>query len=427
VPANDKASVTSVSGNSSLAVGSNTITVVVKAENGVTATYAINVTRQASGTTSSTTTSADENTDDTEKDTESAAETESDISVDGVPYRISEQFTEDEIPEDFVETTIVYHEAEYRGVSFEKGSLAMLYLVPATETEDSDQTGSFYIYDETRDTLYSFIKLTHGNHYVIALLAPVDYTVPENYVQMSVEIDGQGMLTAYQETAEDDTELASDFYFFYGVNSDGTESWYCYDAYENTYQRCQSELSEEESVSNEDVEYLQEQYTELSEKYKEAQKTARTVIAILIFVLAVCVIVIINLLLHRFHKWDDENIEEETDENELDEETEDGLLEKVTFPEEWRESGEEETNGFLEEQEYTKGQERAKEQEYTKGQERAEEQEDDSFIEELEELEELEEVETPETEDDLREETKNVSGVESNTDEDFEVIDLNDL
>ena len=48
-PVNEKATIESVTGNTNLAVGANVVQIVVKAENGTTATYKITVTRQAAG------------------------------------------------------------------------------------------------------------------------------------------------------------------------------------------------------------------------------------------------------------------------------------------------------------------------------------------------------------------------------------------
>lgn len=298
-PSNDKAVVESVSGNDSLKVGSNVVTVVVKAENGVTATYKINVTRQAAG---------DENTANSEKEEEGESETtgpeetEGMISVGGVSYQIAEDFAPEDIPVDFTETTINYHGTDYKGVSFNKGALNMLCLAPADEGETE---GAFFVYDATRDTFYSFVKMTNGEKYIIALLPPVDFTMPENYLQTAVTMSDGNSVTAYQKTAEEETEIVSDFYVFYAVNHEGTEGWYQYDALEETYQRTSVMTGEEETVSGSDMEYLQEAYKELSDKYTEEKAFARNVIAIVIFIAAVLAVIIINLLIHRFRKKDD--------------------------------------------------------------------------------------------------------------------------
>lgn len=60
-------------------------------------------------------------------------------------------------------------------MSYDKGSVVMLYLV---QDGAEESTGSFFVYDSTRDTLYPFVKMVNGEHYVIALLSPVDYTMP---------------------------------------------------------------------------------------------------------------------------------------------------------------------------------------------------------------------------------------------------------
>lgn len=288
IPANDKAVVESVTGNSSLAVGSNMVKIVVKAENGVTATYTIAVTRQG-------TDGAEEpqDPDEEEPDSEGGADTVN-ITVNGVSYHSSEAFAAEAIPADFSEATVNYHGQECKGVRFDKGSVAMLYLVP--EGADEEQ-GRFFVFDEIRDALYPFVKLSHGERYVIALLAPVDFAVPENLMQTEIKIDGENSATAFQRV-EEESEIVSDFYFFYGVNQDGTEGWYQYDALEETYQRCHLEAEEEpDEEADAELAYLQTEYTELSEKYTEEKAFARNVIGILIFVIAVLVIIIINLLI----------------------------------------------------------------------------------------------------------------------------------
>lgn len=293
-PANAKATVESVTGNDNLSVGNNTIKIVVKAENGVTATYSINVTRQGEG-------ASEVKEDDSEIENTSENENETNITVDGIAYHISEDFTAEQIPADFEETTVIYQGTEYKGLGFTKGSISLLYLEPTGQ--DAEQ-GRFFIYDETRDVCYPFVKLTNNEKYVIALLAPVDFTVPENYTQTTVSINESESMTAYQQSAEEDSEIVSDFSMFYGVNEEGAENWYQYDSLENTYQRHEMTEIEDEDM-NTDMEYLQGQYTALSEAYKKEKSFARNTIALLVFAVAVLIIIIINLLLHGRKKHDD--------------------------------------------------------------------------------------------------------------------------
>ena len=340
-PVNEKATVESVTGNTNLAVGANVVKIVVKAENGTTATYKITVTRQAAGTTGSeTTTTGGENGDDGNGDSETPEDTEevdttetpvsaADVVINNTTYHIADNFTEEQIPADFTEATVNFRGTECRGLTFDKGTISLIYL----ETDNVDATtGRFFIYDETRDVVYDFMKFTAGeSSYVIPLLAPLDSVLPESYVQVSLQMPENTVMTAYQLPVEDGEE-ASDFYIFYGVNQDGTEGWYQYDAAEGTYQRVNGNITETADSSSDDLAALQSEYDELSKKYKDAKSFSRNLIAVLIFVLAIAVVIILNIVLFgRKKKGKDELLEDDDSENEESEyesDEEDEFVEK---------------------------------------------------------------------------------------------------
>lgn len=326
-PVNEKATIESVTGNTNLAVGANVVKIVVKAENGTTATYKITVTRQAAGTTGSeTTTTGGENGDNGNGDSETPEDTEevdttetpvsaADVVINNTTYHIADNFTEEQIPADFTEAMVHFRGAECRGLTFNKGTISLIYL----ETDNVDATtGRFFIYDETRDVVYDFMKFTAGeSSYAIPLLAPLDSVLPESYVQVSLQMPENTVMTAYQLPVEDGEET-SDFYIFYGVNQDGTEGWYQYDAAEGTYQRVNGNITETADSSSDDLAALQSEYDELSKKYKDAKSFSRNMIAVLIFVLAIAVVVILNIVLFgRKKKGKDELLED--DDPELDE------------------------------------------------------------------------------------------------------------
>ena len=212
-PVNEKATIESVTGNTNLAVGANVVQIVVKAENGTTATYKITVTRQAAGTTGSeTTATGGENGDDGNGDSETPEDTEevdttetqvsaADVVINNTTYHIADNFTEEQIPADFIEATVNFRGTECRGLTFDKGTISLIYL----ETDNVDATtGRFFIYDETRDVVYDFMKFTAGeSSYVIPLLAPLDSVLPESYVQVSLQMPGNTVMTAYQLPVED--------------------------------------------------------------------------------------------------------------------------------------------------------------------------------------------------------------------------------
>lgn len=340
-PVNEKATIESVTGNTNLAVGANVVKIVVKAENGTTATYKITVTRQAAGTTGSETiTTGGENGDDGNGDSETPEDTEevdatetpvpaADVVINNTTYHIADNFTEEQIPADFTEATVHFRGTECRGLTFDKGTISLIYL----ETDNVDATtGRFFIYDETRDVVYDFMKFTAGeSSYVIPLLAPLDSVLPESYVQVSLQMPENTVMTAYQLPVEDGEE-ASDFYIFYGVNQDGTEGWYQYDAAEGTYQRVNGNITETADSSSDDLAALQSEYDELSKKYKDAKSFSRNMIAVLIFVLAIAVVIILNIVLFgRKKKGKDELLEDndsENEESEYESDEEDEFVEK---------------------------------------------------------------------------------------------------
>lgn len=340
-PVNEKATIESVTGNTNLAVGANVVKIVVKAENGTTATYKITVTRQAAGnagtTGGETTTTGGENGDsengdaETPEDTEEVPATETpasqaDVVINDTTYHISDSFTEEQIPADFTEATVQFRGTECRGLTFNKGTISLIYL----ETDNVDSTiGRFFIYDETRDVVYDFMKFTAGeSSYVIPLLAPLDSVLPDSYVQVSLQMPESTVMTAYQLPAAEGEE-ASDFYVFYAVNQDGTEGWYQYDAAEGTYQRVNGNITETADSSSDDLAALQSEYDELSRKYKDAKSFSRNMIAVIIFVLAVAVVIGLNIIFFgRKKKGKDELIEDdnvELEDAEYDEDTDEDL------------------------------------------------------------------------------------------------------
>ena len=340
-PVNERATVESVTGNTNLAVGANVVKIVVKAENGTTATYKITVTRQAAGnagtTGGETTTTGGEDGDsengdaETPEDTEEVPATETpasqaDVVINDTTYHISDSFTEEQIPADFTETTVQFRGTECRGLTFNKGTISLIYL----ETDNVDSTiGRFFIYDETRDVVYDFMKFTAGeSSYVIPLLAPLDSVLPDSYVQVSLQMPESTVMTAYQLPAAEGEE-ASDFYVFYAVNQDGTEGWYQYDAAEGTYQRVNGNITETADSSSDDLAALQSEYDELSKKYKDVKSFSRNMIAVIIFVLAIAVVIGLNIIFFgRKKKGKDELLEDdnvELEDAEYDEDTDEDL------------------------------------------------------------------------------------------------------
>jgi hypothetical protein len=295
-PSSAKATVTSVTGNDKLAVGANTIKIVVQAENGVTATYTVTVTRKAQATA--------ENNGNEENQEPETPEVTKEFTVNGVSFSPADMIPAEVIPEDFVEETIALEGVEYPCLSFSNGDLTLLYLVE----KDADQ-GQLYLYDSMRDTVYPFIQLKSEFGYVIVLL-PGEQLIPENFSEHSLSIEGKGVATAYQIAMQQ-----SDFVMLYCMNQSGESGWYQYDTSERTYQRYL--LTEVTNVVQETVEELpDEDSEELEAAYKELQQKASLFLYIGIGIIGV-LLVLIGILVAARAKSKKIRTMEDQDEDEV--------------------------------------------------------------------------------------------------------------
>ena len=172
-----------------------------------------------------------------------------------------------------------------------------------------------------------------GNGYYIILNPPADAEVSEQYVASSVEIGEYGAMAAYgnQEPS------LSDFYLVYAISNTGNAGWYQYDKSEGTFQRYVQQTEESSTVDEEainaDMKGLQNSYDKLEKQYASEKSFARKTIAVLIFIIAVLIVIIVNLFLRRGKdedEWEDDFKEvpkrfrkkpEEPEEDELEEES----------------------------------------------------------------------------------------------------------
>lgn len=301
-PANEKAIVESVTGNENLAVGKNALKIVVKAENGVTATYTITVTRQEAEASPEKSEEAEKLPKEPEEPEEPEGPAEERVAIGEKSYRISEAILPEEIPAGCSEAAVSYHGKDYKGVHFDKGGLSMLLL--ADESGEAADA-SYFIYNGSEDAFYPFVQLMHGDGFIIWKPVPADYAAGENERQMDITVnDGETMSVRQREGEE-----PSDFSFFYAVNQDGTEGWYEYDALEKTYQRQhgmsaaspQTEEAAREEGAEEALalEYMEEEYSRLESELKKEKSFSRTAIGILAFIAVVLLVLIINLILFK--------------------------------------------------------------------------------------------------------------------------------
>ncbi len=321
VVVNAKATVESVTGNTDLKVGQNAIKIVVKAENGTTATYTIKVTREDAGASLPSNNETQEpalevqNPDSEAQNPAPEAQTPDSgeqnpsgtgmIMFDNSSYEVVKEIPAEVIPKDFSKAVVNYQGIEHQGLKFEKGTLSMLYL---KKSGSADQEGRFVVYDETRDVLYPFVRLENGNNYVVALMAPVDTEVPDTYTNTSFSLGGSETVSAFQLISEE--AAAKEFYLFYGVNQDGNEGWYQYDSAEGVYQRTLNGFSAGNGTVSGQYEYLENEYGKLKETYQKEKAFSRNVIYILIFTVVILLVLLINIIMF-FRKKNRKKAEQE--------------------------------------------------------------------------------------------------------------------
>ena len=212
-PADSKASVTSVTGNDSLEVGENTVSVVVTAEDGSTSTYNIVVTRRA------------------EDDPENADKQDNwkKFDINGTEWTMVNDIPEDVVPEGFEHSKTVIDGLEYNTLHGTFGDITLVYL-------QSESGNGLFVYDAAQNAAYEYVRINSESHFIVVLLPKVD-DVPEGYNEISLSIEGKGVATAYQTKAEKTDDQTKDFYLVYAMNDNGESGWYTYDSVDGTYMR----------------------------------------------------------------------------------------------------------------------------------------------------------------------------------------------
>lgn len=319
-PADSKASVTSVTGNDSLEVGENTVSVVVTAEDGSTSTYNIVVTRRA------------------EDDPENADKQDNwkKFDINGTEWTMVNDIPEDVVPEGFEHSKTVIDGLEYNTLHGTFGDITLVYL-------QSESGNGLFVYDAAQNAAYEFVRINSESHFIVVLLPKVD-DVPEGYNEISLSIEGKGVATAYQTKAEKTDDQTKDFYLVYAINDNGESGWYTYDSVDGTYMR--TELSTPTVAQEENDTTKSELVPGIANKYLVLAAILVLVIVILLLLLIVSAVKNRKYKAMDYHDDDDdvddaaedvsnEALEETTDEtadeiaDELEEEVTEEPLDEV--------------------------------------------------------------------------------------------------
>ena len=296
-PSNANATVESVNGGENLAVGANKIQIVVKAENGVTATYTITVTRKESGDTDDSDTPDEEDPAGTDEPQEQCYE------IGGVKMYPSEDDDETQIPEGFTLSEITLWEKAYPyWVNETIGTdMGLIYLV-----DENKENGAWYRISEASPyDACAFLCFKSEYGYIIATPEKLTEAAPTGYVPETINIEGKGTVDAYVRDGDESTCL------IYAVNQDGVYGWYRYDVQDRTYMRYTEEAAAEDTQQTEPS-------TEQSgSQMKDLESQMRLLFYAFIVVVAILLIVIVILLIKRKHDDDDDD-EWEEDEDDFD-------------------------------------------------------------------------------------------------------------
>ena len=297
-PSNANATVESVNGGENLAVGANKIQVVVKAENGVTATYTITVTRKESGDTDDSDTPDEEDPAGTDEPQEQCYE------IGGVKMYPSEDGDETQIPEGFTLSEITLWEKAYPyWVNETIGTdMGLIYLV-----DENKENGAWYrISKASPYDACAFLCFKSEYGYIIATPEKLTEAAPTGYVPETINIEGKGTVDAYVRDGDESTCL------IYAVNQDGVYGWYRYDVQDRTYMRYTEEAAAEDTQQTEPS-------TEQSgSQMKDLESQMRLLFYAFIVVVAILLIVIVILLIKRKQDDDDDDDDDEWEEDEDD-------------------------------------------------------------------------------------------------------------
>ena len=284
-PADSKASVTSVTGNDSLEVGENTVSVVVTAEDGSTSTYNIVVTRRA------------------EDDPENADKQDNwkKFDINGTEWTMVNDIPEDVVPEGFEHSKTVIDGLEYNTLHGTFGDITLVYL-------QSESGNGLFVYDAAQNAAYEFVRINSESHFIVVLLPKVD-DVPEGYNEISLSIEGKGVATAYQTKGEKTDDQTKDFYLVYAINDNGESGWYTYDSVDGTYMR--TELSTPTVAQEENDTTKSELVPGIANKYL-------VLAAILVLIIIILALLLLVVIVKNKKRTANEENDEEDDTKEID-------------------------------------------------------------------------------------------------------------
>lgn len=277
-----------VSGSATLKIGNNTRVVTVTAPSGAQKSYTLTIIR------------SDEDEPEVESDTSSTAEVPSALEtiIGGTSYVVLKDISSVELPVGFNVTKRLYNNEEINVAIDDKENYELFYLKSANDDEIVP-----YTYDENKNEFKRVYIITQGSNSYIVAEIPENLTVPEDYTSKTVKIQ-EMKLSAYKS----DDEALKDMYYIYCYFG-GEYNMYRYDTVENIIQRSPEfkllESEKQTQVSN----------IEFFNRFNKLSANAKTIVVCLCvaFVGVVALIVLAIIKLIRNGKFQDFDLDEDTD------------------------------------------------------------------------------------------------------------------
>lgn len=311
---NAAAKILSITGNTDLQEGENTIRISVEAENGAPVTYKIVVTRGKTSQEGESGTAGQEegaegdggSSQENGGEPEAQAGNPEGITLNGHSFNLAETVPEDIIPKGFSVAEVACQGQQVQGLQFDKEpSLKLVYLTtPSTEVKNT-----LAVCEEGSGSIYPFRKVSIGKKFVILLDPPAEAGLSGSYTQAAAKVGKFEDVPVFEREG-------SEFSLVYAASSQGNIGWYQYDTVEKSFQRyvqdgtAASGLGMDEEESSAQMQGLRNAYKDLEEQYNHRKDSSRKTISVLVFVVVVLVVIIINLLLRRRRDDDWEEDEE---------------------------------------------------------------------------------------------------------------------
>lgn len=253
------------------------------------------------------------------------------------PFQVHTTFSQELIPEGFVEEDYDYKGTMVQSAYFEAGNIRLLYLTASDGT-----SADFRIYYEDTDSFMDFLQLkgTDGK-FVMPVRYEAQIKIPDNYTgsflpwgdkviacYIYTELTDNPITVSNAEEQEDaqvseedstqtepvnveDLDEEVEFYLLYAMNNEGEENFYLYDYVEGTYQR----YVERDTSYELDQSYF---------KYKDVAHRRFAIMCVLGVLLVIAVFCIINLIMRNRELKEELGVDGDEDDEEDNEGEDDG-------------------------------------------------------------------------------------------------------